>query len=117
MEEHLATTLTATLPFHVAWGHLGDGTDTPRAVVHRVSGVRDMTLDGPALMRSRVQVDCYGKSFTEAIGASRAVRAVLEGYRGGPILGCFLTSVRDGSEEDVGILHRVSLTFEITSRD
>ena len=117
MEEHLYSLLSGAVSFPVAWGTLGSGTSTPRASIYRTSGVRDMKLDGLGLMETRVQIDCYGQTYAEAIGASRDVRAAVEGYRGGPIQGAFLEAVRDGFEDDAELLHRVSLTFSITHRD
>ena len=117
MEEHLYTLLSGALAFRVAWGNLGSDTSLPRAALYRVGGVRDMHMGGKGLMQGRIQVDCYGESFAEAIGASRDVRRILEGYRGGPVQGLFLQAVRDGFEDDVSILQRVSLTFSVTYRD
>lgn len=117
MEEHLQALLSGGLTFPIAWGTLGSGTSTPRAVMFRTSGLRDMHLKGKGLMQGRVQIDCYGKTYLEAITASREVRDILEGYRGGPVLGAFLEVVRDARDEDAQLLHRVSLTFSITYRE
>jgi len=117
MEEHLYSLLDGAVAFQVAWGTMGHGATLPRASLYRVSGVRDMTLDGLGLMTSRVQIDCYGGSYADAIAASREIRTALEGYSGGPIQGAFLDSIRDSLEGDATLLHRVSLTFSITYRE
>lgn len=117
MEEHLYTLLSGAVSFPVAWGTLGSGTSTPRASMFRTSGVRDMHMSGLGPMATRVQIDCYGATYAEAIGASRDVRDALEGYRGGPIHGAFLEAVRDGFDDDADLLHRVSLTFAVHHRD
>lgn len=117
MEEHLQALLVGGVSFKVAWGTLGSESSLPRAVLYRVSGVRDMRMSGKGLMQGRVQVDCYGATYAQAIGASRDVRGILEGYRGGPVRGMFLQAVRDGFEGDISILQRVSLTFSVTYRD
>lgn len=117
MEEHLYTLLSDAVNFPVAWSTLGRGTSTPRAAMFRTSGVRDMHTQGLGPMVSRVQIDCYGTTYSEAIGASRDIRGTLEGYAGGPIMGAFLEAVRDQSTDDAQLLHRVSLTFSITHRD
>lgn len=114
MEEHLWSLLSDAVDFPVAWGTMGHGASLPRASLHRVGGVREMTLDGLGLISGRVQVDCYGGSFAEALEASREVRVALEGYRGGPIQGIFLDSIGDRLEGDATLLHRVRLTFSIT---
>ena len=117
MEEHLYTLLSGAVSFPVAWNTLGSGTSTPRASMYRTSGVRDMHTQGLGLMQGRVQIDCYGATYAEAIGASRDIRAALEGYKSGPIEGAFLDSIRDQFTDDANLLHRVSLTFSITYRD
>ena len=83
----------------------------------RTSGVRDYHMGGKGAMQSRVQIDCYGETYAEAIEASRDIRAALDGYRGGPIHGAFLQVVRDAFEDDAQLLQRVSLTFSIHHRD
>lgn len=117
MEAHLQSLLSGALSFPIAWGHLGSGTGTPRAAMFRVSGVRDMHMGGNGLMEGRVQIDCYGATYAEAHTAHDAIRAELEGYRGGPILGMFLDSIRDTDDDDAGVLHRVSMTFSLVYRD
>lgn len=117
MEEHLQSLLSGALSFPIAWNSLGSGTSTPRAVMFRVGALRDMHLTGKGPMQGRVQIDAYGKTYKQAITASRAIRAELEGYRGGPVLGAFLEAVRDQPDDDAGLLHRVSMTFSITYRD
>jgi len=117
MEEHLYTLLSGAVSFPIAWGTLGSGVSTPRAVMFRVSGVRDMHNTGLGLMTARVQIDCYGATYAEAIGASRDIRGALEGYQGGPVQGAFLEAVRDGFTDDAQLLQRVSLTFSVTYTD
>jgi len=114
MEEHLYTLLSGVVSFPVAWGAFGPGTSTPRAILYRASGVRDMHMQGTGLMQGRVQIDCYGSTYAEAITASRDIRAALEGYRGGPVQGAFLAAIRDNTDDDAGLLHRVSMTFSVT---
>lgn len=117
MEEHIDELLVSELSFTFAWGSLGKGVALPRAVITRVGGLREMHTGGTGLMQGRLQIDCYGGSYPQALDASREVRAALEGYRGGPVQGVFLQAVRDGSEEDAELLHRVSLSFSITYRE
>lgn len=117
MEEELYTLLSGAVSFPIAWGTLGSGTTLPRAAMFRTSGVRDMHMGGLGAMNTRVQIDCYGETFAEAVGASRDIRTALEGYRGGSIHGAFLQAVRDQFTDDAQLLHRVSLTFSIHHRD
>lgn len=117
MEEYLQALMQNELGFPVAWGSLGEGTGTPRAVMFHTGGADNMTMEGPDVTEGRVQVDCYGKTYAEAITASRDVRRVLGGYRGGPILGSFLQAIRDMDDDDAGLLHRISLTFSMVYRE
>ena len=117
MEEHLYTVLSGALTFPIAWGTLGEGTSTPRAMMHRTAGLREMHLGGCGLMDTRIQIDCFGATYAEAVTASRAVRSELEGYVGGPVQGVFLTSTDDGFDDDAQLLQRVRLTFEVRHND
>ncbi len=117
MEEHLYTLLSGAVSFPIAWGTLGSSTTLPRAAMYRTSGVRDMHMGGLGNMTTRIQIDCYGATYAEAIGASRGIRGTLEGYKGGPIQGAFLQAVRDQFDDDADLLHRVSLTFSVHHRD
>lgn len=113
MEEHLYTLLSAAVSFPVSWGTMGEGISTPRATIYRTGGLQEHSLDGPSLINGTIQIDCYGATYAEAVSASRDIRAELSGYRGGPIQGVFLSSIRDGFEDDAQLLQRVSLTYSV----
>ncbi|WP_283638108.1 tail completion protein gp17 [Marinovum algicola] len=117
MRAEIITLLQASVSFPVTWGTLGDDDGLPRAALFRVSGIRDMHLEGTGLMQSRVQIDCYGRTASQAGGAADDIREALEGYQGGTIQGAFLEAVRDTNDRDAELLQRVSLTFSITHRD
>lgn len=111
MEEELYVVLDAAVSFPVAWGTLGEGASTPRAALYRASVTQDQTLDTSGMMAARVNIDCYGVSYAEAVTASRQVRAALDRYKGGTIQGVFFENARDFFDDDAGLLHRVGLTF------
>lgn len=117
MEEHLRSVLLA-LGHPVAWGSMGQGTGLPRIVLQQVSGSEPVALDGAVgTISGRVQVDCYGGSYGEAITVSRAVRGLLSGYAGGPIQLASLDAIRDGHDEAGGdVIQRVSLDFAVKYR-
>lgn len=117
MEEELLALLSGAVAWRISWGSLGQDDSLPRAAIHRLGAARDHTMSGPGLMTTSLQIDCYGETFAQAIGASRALRQALEGYRGGVILGAFLKSVRDDLPKDVGLLRRVSMIFSVVHRD
>lgn len=114
MEEHLRSILLA-VGCPVAWGSMGQGTDLPRIVLTNVSGFEGGTLAGAdGVIRGRVQVDCYGASYGQAITTARAVRAILSGYAGGPIRLASLEAKRDRPDEAGGdVIQRASLDFAV----
>jgi len=87
----------------------------PFVVYQTVSGVPDYTSQGASgYVQTRVQVDCYGETYTSAKTVARSVVAALSGYRGGAIHGVFANGDRDLPAEDSGTvknLFRVSLDF------
>ena len=117
MEEHLRA-LLATLGHPVAWGGLGQGTALPRIVLWDISGNEGLTLDGAdGVIRGRVQVDCYGAPYLQALTLARAVRGLLSGYRGGPITLMQLIG-KGGRPEEAGgdVIQRVTLDFAVNYR-
>jgi len=117
MEEHLYQYLAGLASFPVAWGRFEADATLPRASLFRVGGSSEWTLSGPGLKMTDVQIDCYGRTFAEAIEASRTVRAALDGYAGGPIQGVFLERVQDNPDEDVNAVDRILLKFKIVHTD
>lgn len=117
MEEQIFELIDNGVEFPVAFGSLGEGDGTPRAVLYRIGGGRQMHNQGLGLMDSRVQVDCFGQNAKEAIDASREIRTLLEGYREGDILMVALDRVITGTADDNGLLHRVILNFEVKHRE
>lgn len=72
------------------------GTPLPRITVHKISAVRTYHVQGQAdLVESRVQVDCWGRSFGEAKDAARAIITALSGYRDDFFSGVFIDGERD----------------------
>lgn len=118
MEEELVA-LLAGLGHRAAWGEIPQGARFPFVVLARISGFDDMTLDGRSgFLKGRVQVDCLGKSFEQAIAVSRSITAGLSGYRGGSIWSAGLQGIRDGSNDRNGsVIHRISLDFAVTYRE
>lgn len=119
MEEFLYQHLSAGLGKPVSWGDLGSGTELPRVSLYRVSGVDDVTLEGRSgWLDGRVQVDCYGATYAQALGVSRAVTTLLSGYQGGPIWRAALQGIRDLTDEEGGeVIHRVSMDFAVSYRE
>jgi hypothetical protein len=127
MEEAIRTYLLADQPVEAACGgrcsHLerNQGEPLPALILTRIGGARDTAHDGPTgLVRSRLQVDCYGVTLVQSWTLSRAVRARISGKRftsdGLTFDGVFLDDERQSSEaatsEGVRVF-RTSLDFTI----
>jgi len=117
MEGHLCSILLP-LGVTVAWGNVGETTPLPYIILQQVSGMQDITSDGPdADEVARIQVDIYAATPLKARDTGKSVLAILNTYSGGPILSCFnlsnraLTRATDGN-----VIQRRSLDFAVTYR-
>ena len=99
----------------INWGAHPQGQPLPGVVLTVVSGAEGLTLQGPdGLSAGRVQVDCYAPSYGQAKQISRAVIAVLHGYRAGGLRLVTHVATRDsreGGTNEAERLFRVSLDF------
>lgn len=99
----------------------------PAVSYQRISSTRLHSHQGASgLAHPRLQVDCWGRSYSSARGVATAVRKALDGYRGAfggggnqvPIGGVFLDNEMDVPEEidededDVPLYH-IALDFMI----
>lgn len=129
MEEALAdrllgaTALTALTGTRVYWVRAPQNVAKPYVVMNRITGIRDMKSSGPSgLVESRVQVDCWGATYSSAKSVARQVEARLSGYKGtqSSVIfdGVFLVLEHDGYSPDdtPDKLFRVSLDFIIFSK-
>jgi hypothetical protein len=114
------TDLSALVATRIHWVRSPQGAASPRIVLYRISGLRDMHMQGPSgLVASRVQVDCIGASYGSAKAVARAVEARLSGYSDTAydirFEGCFLIGERDDFEDTntPDKLFRTSLDFNI----
>lgn len=116
-----ASGVTAFAPAgRINWGEHPQGAGLPGVVITSVSGAEGLTLKGPdGLLIARLQVDCYAGSFGTAKQLSRAVVAVLHGYRGGGFRLVEHLATRESRESgtnEAARPFRVSLDFTITWR-
>jgi len=115
--------LVALVGTRINWVRAPQGSISPRIVLYRVSGVRDMHMQGPSgLVSSRVQVDCLGLTYDSAKCVARAVEERLSGFSGTRAIrfdGCFLVNERDDfSDSDTpDKLFRSSLDFTIWHKE
>ncbi|MGL5934598.1 MAG: tail completion protein gp17 [Cetobacterium sp.] len=102
-----------------------DGFARPYAVILRVDGVRDYTINAPSgYVASRVQIDVYGDDYTSAKTAARSVIGAINGHKGSDadpfIQGIFIDAERDFGTDDAGEvnpLSRVSIDFIVHHRE
>jgi hypothetical protein len=85
------------------WVRAPQGTKPPYAVLQGISGVRDYHSQGASgLVESRVQIDCYAKTYDGVKDVARCVVALLSGRRVGIIQAIFVVSERDLPAADAG---------------
>ena len=113
-------TLPAIVGPRIHWVRSPQGSASPRIVLYRISGVRDMRMDGPTgLVASRVQCDCIGTSYGSAKSVARALEARLSGYSGTTggveFQGAFLVGERDDffDTDTPDKLFRTTIDFNI----
>lgn len=122
MEEALRALLTSsavvtaiTPEASINWGSRVQGLKGPQLVLNVISDAEGHTLKSrDGLSVGRVQIDCYAETNTQAKQLSRAVRALLDGFRDSGFRGVFHAGTRDGREggtNDADRPFRVSLDF------
>lgn len=122
MEEALTALLAPVAGERRYWGRKPQSDPArPYVVMQRIDGVRDYHMKGASgYVASRVQIDCYGETYTSTKATARAVRDTLSGYRGGIIQGIFLDGERDLPAADAGEvtnLFRTSLDFMVHHKE
>lgn len=118
------SSLATLVGTRIHWVRSPQGEASPRIVLYRVAGLRDMTLNnGPTgFVTSRVQVDCIGITYQSAKSVARAVEARLSGYSGVRNMirfeGAFLIGERDDffDTDTPDKLFRTSLDFNIWTK-
>ena len=105
----------------INWGEHPQGTGSPYITMMVVGDNEGLTMQGPdGLSQGRVQIDCYAPTSLLAKQVSRAVRAVLHGYRGGGMRLVEHVATRDsreGGTNEAERLFRVSLDFTTAWRN
>lgn len=70
--------VTALVSTRINWSRRVQGEALPAIVLHRISGTPDVTHAGASgLVVSRVQVDCWGSTYSSAKAVARAVEAAI----------------------------------------
>lgn len=120
MEEELQALLSSVAPAFL--GESPQGTLRPYVVLRVVSQARPLTQEGlrPGLVRSRVQVDCYGATYARGVVLARSVIAAVEGRRAGRFALIAVDAVRDLTGPDslgAGAAHRRAVDLMIHYRE
>lgn len=118
MEEELLALLSGIAGGLVYWGRRPQSvTGTPYVVLQRISQPRDYHMQGQSsLVETRVQVDAYGRTFTEASTTAKEVIATASGHRQGAFGGIFVARMQDlpaTEADDSEELFRTSLDLII----
>jgi hypothetical protein len=120
-----SSSLAALVAARVYPARRPQASDLPAVVLTRVDGVRQYADEGPIdLVQSRVQLDCWARTYAEAKAVARAVRDALldlEGVYGGvEFQASHLEAERDFAEDGANqaeYLHRVVLEFLVWHRE
>lgn len=114
------TSLATAVGSRINWVRSPQGSLSPRIVLYRIAGLRDMSLRGPTgYVSSRVQADCIGTSYASAKTVARALEARISGYSGttGGVRfeGVFLVAERDDffDTDTPDKVFRTSLDFNL----
>ena len=105
-----ATAVAALAATRVNWNLRPQNGSLPAVTLKVISAPGDYTLAGPSgLIQARVQIDSWGTSYGSARALQRAVRACVDGWKSGAILGVFVDSERDlPNDEQVNIIFGIS---------
>lgn len=121
MEEALTALLAGVSGGRRYWGRAPQDAARPFVVLHRISQVRTYTFQGDdRLPQTRVQVDVYADTYTEARDTSAEIVDLVSGYRNGDLRGIFVDGVRDLPAADAGEvnhLFRVSMDLNVWCRE
>lgn len=91
--------VSALVASRINWGSRPQGKALPAIVMYLIDDISGHTQSGPeALSVARVQINCHGANYPQAMELAGAVRLALDGYRGGVFQGIFLTLSRDSRE-------------------
>lgn len=112
--------LTAICENRIDWGKRLPRDPYPGICLHLISGSEGNTLKGKdGLITARVQVDCYGEEYVDAVQLAAAVKAELDGFRQGGFRRIVLDSERDNNERgsnEPDRASRISMDFLVNWR-
>jgi hypothetical protein len=120
---YLSTELAGVVSTRIFPGKLPEGVTFPAIAWHKISARRDRNYepfeDFEAFVFTRIQFDCWGRTYYEAADVGDALLGALSGY-GGVMAGTLLTAHPINEFEDHDSLvkkYRRVLDFEVTYED
>lgn len=120
MKQELMARVVAGLPTGtpVAWAVAPRNSSVPRVVLWQIGGTFELAVDGVTGMQTAlVQIDCWGRSYAQAVDTGSLVYAQLAGWssKAAKIHAVLPQSVRDFEPNtDVDeLLFRRSLDFDV----
>jgi len=111
--------LTAIVGQRIDYGERPQGQQMPDVLLNVVSGFEGIHMNGTGPFEGRIQVDCYGLTYSDAKRAARAVVDALNFYRGGGFMIITHLSTRDtreGGSNDADRSYRTGMDFNIIWR-
>jgi hypothetical protein len=73
----------------------------PAAVYKFAGGANTPTMDTRGKQRSRLQIDCFGETYSDAVNLRKAIAQTLGGYVSAEFQSQVLTIGSDGFDEDL----------------
>jgi hypothetical protein len=73
----------------------------PAAVYRFVGGSNTPTMDTRGFQRSRLQIDCFGDTYSDAVNLRKAIAQTLGGYSSAEFTSQILTIGSDGFDQDL----------------
>lgn len=125
MEVQLTARLLAKAPLtgvvgqRITWGRRDQGGPTPAIVLHRIDGIPDYhSTAASGLVESRIQADCWGRTYGEAKAAATALKAVVSGARFAQGVvrfdAIFVADERDDTFDEAGTaIYRTSIDLNV----
>lgn len=108
---------TGLTPARVNWGEDPNGGYGTYVVLHLIGETGTHTMQGPdSLKTSRVQIDCYGATWSSVRALARQIDQALDGYRGGVFRAIFADGMRLPRQGGAGSLDSGSNAGEAVYR-
>ncbi|GLQ36750.1 hypothetical protein GCM10007908_03700 [Rhizobium albus] len=103
MEEALTALLASVASGRRYWVRAPQTVAKPYVVMQVIDTLPSYSMAGQAdHIASRVQIDVYADTYGALISTTRAIKAILSGYKGGQIQGAFIASERNLPAADAG---------------